>query len=775
MSSPPLLLGPSVLRHLRTSLLVSDKHQSPYLSSPSGLRSTILGVDPLPLDFGPPTSIPPDLCRSSTRRNLDSDNSKDLFCPHKSARKTLLAFVTSLLMASESTGIVERNFRAVPAPLIESLLNEHVKHKARQTDNASSACHRRRYNKGEVAFITAAGVVGFLVIQFAKRDGLIVIASGGSDEKVAFMKEIGANIAFNYKTTKTSKVLAKEGPIDIYWDNVGGETLNECGMISCYNAAAYPIMNLMNVMTKEIKMYGFVMTSILPKYRSAFNTEIPALLASNKLVFKEELTKVLKGSKNTSLRQERDTPLAQWHPTAGVRPNAVHPSAIASDDNEDKTRLFLLVLYPGVQSRHTLERTKVDVDRTLRGRGTIRAVEGGRDLYVIIVTSPDIYLHMPSPLSTPVDTGDGTDVPDRGVFDFNEELESITLHTLLEPDWEDEALLSGTHHLLDPAIPFATLPTHFQSILYAEANAWTFLAQDCVIALVNDIICNRLSLHSLVDTALILRVETVTSTITSVIDRHCRAGIQVPSYVPDLGDIASQPGNHGYVFLVVRGASFSFKPSLTPICQSYPFLHIMQGSIPQNWFANPTLQHILRGLLADTHCLSCISVQEITRLPTQPDDIFLVHPAELCIGEKIAFCLAWPTQNPSSHNVKNPYRTVYSILTVSFRANIVFSKQHIKSTRQLPLNSYPSPEALWTEFAEALLRRNAMALALADAEQRYEDWESALHQILGDKEVQKIFQAHAVVNVDNANTVRGCYVTAITRIKMGDFCLSRKM
>lgn len=30
------------------------------------------------------------------------------------------------------------------------------------------------------------------------------------------MKEIGADVAFNYKTTSTSEVLAKEGPIDMY-------------------------------------------------------------------------------------------------------------------------------------------------------------------------------------------------------------------------------------------------------------------------------------------------------------------------------------------------------------------------------------------------------------------------------------------------------------------------------------------------------------------------------------------------------------------------------
>ncbi|KAJ3551077.1 hypothetical protein NMY22_g6 [Coprinellus aureogranulatus] len=81
--------------------------------------------------------------------------------------------------------------------------------------------------KGETVFVTAgAGPVGSFVIQLAKLDGCKVIASAGSDEKVEFMKSIGADVAFNYKTTNTLEVLEKEGGIDIYWDNVGGETLD---------------------------------------------------------------------------------------------------------------------------------------------------------------------------------------------------------------------------------------------------------------------------------------------------------------------------------------------------------------------------------------------------------------------------------------------------------------------------------------------------------------------------------------------------------------------
>ena len=59
------------------------------------------------------------------------------------------------------------------------------------------------------------GPVGSFVIQLAKADGLKVIASAGSDEKVQFLKSIGADVAFNYKTEKTADVLAREGPVNV--------------------------------------------------------------------------------------------------------------------------------------------------------------------------------------------------------------------------------------------------------------------------------------------------------------------------------------------------------------------------------------------------------------------------------------------------------------------------------------------------------------------------------------------------------------------------------
>ncbi|KAF3921656.1 hypothetical protein AA313_de0209838 [Arthrobotrys entomopaga] len=81
-------------------------------------------------------------------------------------------------------------------------------------------------NEKETIFISAAsGAVGSLVGQLAKREGLRVVGSAGSDAKVQYLVEkLGFDAAFNYKTEPPKLALPKYIPegIDIYYDNVGG-------------------------------------------------------------------------------------------------------------------------------------------------------------------------------------------------------------------------------------------------------------------------------------------------------------------------------------------------------------------------------------------------------------------------------------------------------------------------------------------------------------------------------------------------------------------------
>ncbi|TRM65021.1 hypothetical protein BD626DRAFT_400067 [Schizophyllum amplum] len=156
---------------------------------------------------------------------------------------------------------------------------------------------------GETVFVsTGAGAVGSLVAQLAKMDGYKVIASAGSDEKVEFMKEIGVDVPFNYKTADMRAILEKEGPINVYWDNVGGETLEaamdfadvgcriiSCGAISGYNTGIKPVRNWNNVFVKSLHIHGFIVSRIQGKYEDGFYKEVPAWLESGKIKIREQI------------------------------------------------------------------------------------------------------------------------------------------------------------------------------------------------------------------------------------------------------------------------------------------------------------------------------------------------------------------------------------------------------------------------------------------------------------------------------------------------------
>lgn len=76
--------------------------------------------------------------------------------------------------------------------------------------------------KGETIFISsAAGAVGQVVGQLAKREGLTVIGSVGSDEKLSYLiDDLKFDSGFNYKKEKPSDALERLAPngIDIYFE-----------------------------------------------------------------------------------------------------------------------------------------------------------------------------------------------------------------------------------------------------------------------------------------------------------------------------------------------------------------------------------------------------------------------------------------------------------------------------------------------------------------------------------------------------------------------------
>jgi NADPH-dependent curcumin reductase CurA len=158
--------------------------------------------------------------------------------------------------------------------------------------------------EGETVFVSgAAGAVGSVAVQLARLRGARVVASAGSAEKLAWLDELGVDASFDYKQTTTRDALRELAPdgIDVYFDNVGGETLEAaigamnlhgrivaCGAVSRYNATeALPgPRNLFMVVTKRLRMQGFIVFDHYSRF-GAFLDEVGPAVADGSISYRE--------------------------------------------------------------------------------------------------------------------------------------------------------------------------------------------------------------------------------------------------------------------------------------------------------------------------------------------------------------------------------------------------------------------------------------------------------------------------------------------------------
>jgi NADPH-dependent curcumin reductase CurA len=165
---------------------------------------------------------------------------------------------------------------------------------------------------GETVVVSAAaGAVGSVVGQLAKLWGCRAVGIAGGAQKCGYAKgELGFDACVDYKAGNLYRDLKEACPkgVDVYFDNVGGETLDTllrhmnlrsrivvCGAISDYNATEpYGVRNLRAVLVNRIRMQGMIVFDWKERYGEALQA-LSGYFSQGRLKYRES---VLEGLDN---------------------------------------------------------------------------------------------------------------------------------------------------------------------------------------------------------------------------------------------------------------------------------------------------------------------------------------------------------------------------------------------------------------------------------------------------------------------------------------------
>ncbi|HUO03645.1 MAG TPA: NADP-dependent oxidoreductase [Candidatus Binataceae bacterium] len=175
---------------------------------------------------------------------------------------------------------------------------------------------------GETCVVSgAAGATGSVAGMIAKIKGCRVVGIAGGHAKCDWLiKEAGFDAAIDYKNDKVGEALSRHCPkgIDIFFDNVGGEILDEVlarvnpnarvvqsGSISHYNdpegSFPPPAKNYNNLSSRGGKMQAFLVIQFSHQFKQA-REEMGKWLAEGKIKNQVDLAHGLENAPRTIIR-----------------------------------------------------------------------------------------------------------------------------------------------------------------------------------------------------------------------------------------------------------------------------------------------------------------------------------------------------------------------------------------------------------------------------------------------------------------------------------------
>ena len=166
---------------------------------------------------------------------------------------------------------------------------------------------------GETVVVSAAsGAVGSAAGQLAKFKGCRVVGIAGGKAKCDYVvNDLKFDACVDYKAGRLEADLAAACPqgVDVYFDNVGGPTLDAvllqtnafarialCGQIAGYNNPdALAVRNFRSFLVNRIQLRGFICSDHLELWRPALK-ELGELVHDGKLKYRESIVEGLENA-----------------------------------------------------------------------------------------------------------------------------------------------------------------------------------------------------------------------------------------------------------------------------------------------------------------------------------------------------------------------------------------------------------------------------------------------------------------------------------------------
>jgi NADPH2:quinone reductase len=153
---------------------------------------------------------------------------------------------------------------------------------------------KARLRAGEILFVNGGtGGVGSSVVQIAKILGATVITTAGSEEKVTLCRQLGADLAINYKTENVFEKIKSFAPkgVDVWWETLREPDFEKTipllamrgRMIVMAGRNAKPLFPVGPFYTRDCSIHGFAMFNANAEQQEQAASDINGWMSQGKL------------------------------------------------------------------------------------------------------------------------------------------------------------------------------------------------------------------------------------------------------------------------------------------------------------------------------------------------------------------------------------------------------------------------------------------------------------------------------------------------------------